>query len=55
MLMVYGRYIDEFLCLDDGSLKKEELKGASGVWRIARRMVHFTGRVGDEKIMVEFD
>jgi len=30
------------------------VEGASGVWRIAKRTVGFTARIGDEAIMKEF-
>jgi hypothetical protein len=31
----------------------EGVPGASGIWRIKRRKVAFTQRIGDEKIMAE--
>jgi hypothetical protein len=33
----------------------EGVQGASGIWRIKRRTVRFTARVGDERIMEEFE
>jgi hypothetical protein len=46
--------MDELVC----SPSKDDLEGvqgASGVWRIKSRVVKFTARVGDEKIMEEFE
>lgn len=37
---------------EDGAM--EGVPGASGVWRIRRRKVIFTQRIGDENIMKEF-
>ncbi|KAF2178491.1 hypothetical protein K469DRAFT_599056 [Zopfia rhizophila CBS 207.26] len=53
VLSAYGKYVDELVCLDaEGDY--EGVRGASGKWRISRRTVIFTGRIGDEKIMNEF-
>lgn len=54
VLTAYGRYVDELVCLPAEGEDYDGVPGASGVWRIARRTVLFTGRVGDEKIMQEF-
>lgn len=32
----------------------EGVPGASGIWRIQKRKVVFTQRIGDEKIMKEY-
>lgn len=53
-LTAYGRYIDELVCMPVEGEDYEGVKGASGRWRIKRRTVSFTARVGDEKIMSEF-
>jgi hypothetical protein len=53
VLTAYGRYVDE-LVHQEAKGDYEGVPGASGVWRIKTRMVLFTGRVGDEKIMEEF-
>lgn len=52
LLCAYGRYIDDlvFLEVNGGT---EGVPGASGVWRIKKRKVDFTQRIGDEKIMTE--
>lgn len=54
MLSAYGRYMDELELLPakDGDL--EGVPGASGIWRIKKRKVAFTQRIGDEMIMKEF-
>ncbi|KAF2266363.1 hypothetical protein CC78DRAFT_531757 [Lojkania enalia] len=54
VLTAYGRYMDELVCLEPEGGDYEGVSGASGVWRIRKRTVVFTGRVGDEKIMSEF-
>lgn len=54
LLTAYGRYIDELVCLVAEGQQDEGCHGATGVWRIKRRTVSFTGRVGDEAIMREF-
>ncbi|PSN60662.1 hypothetical protein BS50DRAFT_506027 [Corynespora cassiicola Philippines] len=54
VLTAYGRYIDELVLLDAVGGDYEGVQGASGVWRIKRRTVLFTGRVGDEAIMKEY-
>lgn len=52
-LSAYGRYLDELVLLDaNGDF--EGVQGASGIWRIKRRTVLFTNRIGDEAIMKEF-
>jgi hypothetical protein len=50
MLCAYGRYVDDLL-LQQGH--HEGVPGASGIWRIQKRKVAFTQRIGDEKIMSE--
>ncbi|KAJ4334612.1 hypothetical protein N0V87_006758 [Didymella glomerata] len=52
LLCAYGRYIDD-LVLREGNGDTESVPGASGIWRIKRRKVAFTQRIGDEKIMAE--
>jgi hypothetical protein len=42
----------ELLPAKDGDL--EGVPGASGIWRIKKRKVAFTQRIGDEMIMKEF-
>ncbi|KAJ4344734.1 uncharacterized protein N0V89_012478 [Didymosphaeria variabile] len=55
VLQAYGRYVDELEVQEVGpGGDYEGVQGASGVWRIRRREVGFTQRVGDEKIMKEF-
>jgi len=50
VLTAYGKYEDELKCVEEG---EEEMKGASGKWRIMRREVVFMARIGDEEIMSE--
>ena len=50
LLCAYGKYIDD-LVLQPGD--HEGVPGASGIWRIEKRKVAFTQRIGDEKIMSE--
>ncbi|ORY11203.1 SnoaL-like domain-domain-containing protein [Clohesyomyces aquaticus] len=54
VLSAYGRYVDELVCLEAKDGDYEGVPGASGIWRIKKRTVLFTGRVGDEMIMKEF-
>ncbi|CAI6341760.1 unnamed protein product [Periconia digitata] len=56
VLQAWGQYSDELICLDRNSADREGegVAGASGVWRIAKRTVGFTKRIGDERIMEEF-
>lgn len=59
VLQAYGKYVDELVLLEvdgdgDGEGDFEGVRGASGVWRIKKRTVGFTKRVGDEAIMREF-
>ncbi|KAF2683461.1 hypothetical protein K458DRAFT_419064 [Lentithecium fluviatile CBS 122367] len=54
VLQAYGRYVDELVCLEAKAGDLEGVPGASGVWRIKRRTVGFTKRVGEEGIMREF-
>lgn len=54
VLQAYGMYTDELVVLDGEDGECEGVNGASGVWRIRRRTVGFTQRVGDEDIMREF-
>lgn len=53
MLCAYGRYIDELVLQDVTDGDYEGVPGASGIWRIKKRKVAFTQRIGDEKIMSE--
>lgn len=55
LLTAYGRYIDELVCLVAEGEHDEGCHGNTGVWRIKRRTVSFSGRVGDERIMLEFE
>jgi hypothetical protein len=54
MLSAYGRYMDELVLnpAEDGDM--EGVPGASGTWRIKKRTVAFTQRIGDEMIMKEY-
>ncbi|KAF2657345.1 hypothetical protein K491DRAFT_330536 [Lophiostoma macrostomum CBS 122681] len=55
VLTAYGKYVDELVCesvAEGGNF--EGVQGASGIWRINRRIVGFFSRIGDEKIMSEF-
>ncbi|KAF2015957.1 hypothetical protein BU24DRAFT_422274 [Aaosphaeria arxii CBS 175.79] len=54
VLTAHGRYVDELVCgaVKDGDY--EGVPGASGIWRISKRTVLFTARVGDETIMAEY-
>lgn len=54
VLTAYGRYVDELVCLKANGDDFEGVQGASGIWRIKKRTVLFTGRVGDEMIMKEY-
>ncbi|KAF2474569.1 uncharacterized protein BDR25DRAFT_254814 [Lindgomyces ingoldianus] len=54
VLSAYGRYVDELVCFDAKDGDYEGVQGASGIWRIKRRTVLFSGRIGDEKIMSEY-
>jgi hypothetical protein len=53
MLSAYGRYMDELVLLPSKG-DVEGVPGASGIWRIRKRKVAFTQRIGDEMIMKEF-
>ncbi|KAL5401575.1 hypothetical protein PMIN03_011410, partial [Paraphaeosphaeria minitans] len=53
VLQAWGRYVD-VLEVQDGDGDDEGVPGASGVWRIRRREVGFTKRVGEERVMREF-
>ena len=55
LLCAYGRYIDDLVLLgvSNSDSDCEGVPGASGIWRIAKRKVAFTQRIGDEKIMSE--
>ena len=53
LLCAYGRYIDELVLQDVTDGDYEGVPGASGIWRIKKRKVAFTQRIGDEKIMSE--
>jgi hypothetical protein len=54
MLSAYGRYVDELVLLPAENGDTEGVPGASGIWRIKKRTVVFTQRIGDEMIMREF-
>ena len=57
VLQAYGRYEDELVLLgvdQEGEGNLEGVPGARGLWRIAKRTVGFTKRIGDEAIMAEF-
>ena len=53
MISAYGLYEDK-LVLGEGARNSEDVPGASGPWRIRRRKVTFTQRIGDENIMKEY-
>jgi hypothetical protein len=40
VLTAYGKYIDEFICLDAEGGDLEGVEGASGTWRIAKRSLY---------------
>jgi hypothetical protein len=46
--------MDELVVLPAKEDGTEGVPGASGIWRIKKRKVAFTQRIGDEKIMEEF-
>ncbi|KAL5117227.1 hypothetical protein ACEQ8H_004916 [Pleosporales sp. CAS-2024a] len=54
LLTGYGQYLDEFVLLPAKEGDLEGVPGASGIWRINKRKVVFTQRLGDENIMKEF-
>ena len=58
VLQAYGRYEDELVLLKAVGQERdgddEGVPGARGMWRIAKRTVGFTKRIGDEAIMAEF-
>jgi len=54
VLTAYGMYVDELICLDAPNGDFEGVQGASGIWRIKKRTVDFTARIGEERIMKEF-
>ncbi|KAF1943483.1 hypothetical protein EJ02DRAFT_502162 [Clathrospora elynae] len=54
LLCAYGRYVDDLVLLEAKDGDFEGVQGASGIWRINKRTVLFTQRIGDEKIMKEF-
>ncbi|KAF2719497.1 hypothetical protein K431DRAFT_251055 [Polychaeton citri CBS 116435] len=45
----WGKYVDKLVLVGDG--KDAVLPGASGRWRISRRVVDFMGRLGEEGVM----
>ncbi|KAF2854575.1 hypothetical protein T440DRAFT_415940 [Plenodomus tracheiphilus IPT5] len=54
-LCAYGKYMDHLVLVNgdpDGDC--EGVAGASGLWRIKKRVVVFTQRIGDENIMKEY-
>ncbi|KAF2644261.1 hypothetical protein P280DRAFT_421072 [Massarina eburnea CBS 473.64] len=58
LLQAWGKYVDELVCLgEDGDGEdrdRDGVAGASGLWRIGKRTVGFTKRIGDEAIMKDF-
>ena len=52
VLTAYGVYTDELVVVEGEDC--EGVKGASGRWRVGKRTVGFTQRIGDEGIMSEF-
>jgi hypothetical protein len=54
MLSAYGRYMDELVLIPAKDGDPDGVPGASGIWRIKKRTVAFTQRIGDEMIMKEF-
>jgi hypothetical protein len=54
MLSAYGRYMDDLILITQKEGNLEGVPGASGLWRIKKRTVAFTQRIGDENIMKEF-
>jgi hypothetical protein len=46
--------MDELVLLPPKEGHLEGVPGASGTWRIKKRTVAFTQRIGDENIMKEF-
>jgi hypothetical protein len=47
----YGKYIDELVLLPESATDKERvLAGASGEWRVKKRVVEFMARIGEEGI-----
>lgn len=47
----YGKYIDELVLLPESSASQEKvLAGASGEWRVKKRVVEFMARIGEEGI-----
>ena len=49
----YGKYIDELVLLpqsSDSGEKERVLAGASGEWRVRKRVVEFMARIGEEGI-----
>lgn len=53
LLCAYGKYMDDLALRDDNDGNVEGMPGASGIWRIQKRKVVFTQRIGDERIMSE--
>lgn len=45
--------MDDLALRDDNDGNVEGMPGASGIWRIKKRKVVFTQRIGDERIMSE--
>lgn len=54
MISAYGQYLDVLVLSERSDGEVEGVPGASGIWRIAKRKVVFTKRIGDEKIMEEY-
>jgi hypothetical protein len=54
MLSAYGRYMDELVLVPTKDGDVDGVPGASGTWRIKKRTVAFTQRIGNEMIMKEY-
>ncbi|KAJ4361554.1 hypothetical protein N0V95_001806 [Ascochyta clinopodiicola] len=50
---IHDRYIDDMVLQESSSDDCEGVPGASGIWRIKKRKVAFTQRIGDEKIIIQ--
>lgn len=46
--------MDDLVLQQNGDDDLEGVPGASGKWRVKKRTVEFTQRIGNEKIMSEF-
>lgn len=45
----WGKYVDELVLVSGHG--EAEVAGASGKWRVKRRVVEFMGRLGEEGVM----